>query len=189
MIISPIAIVVKNPGLEFIEFMDKFKNSDIKNNPYLIIDDSSDDEKSIDLLYSNKAVDFEGRKILGVKGQYTIIKTPSNLGKLYRILFAMNSVFKLFPTAETCIIIDGPQQIEKEWQPGFISEYRNKKHLLPISMVSSSKTNKIHLFTNIFYKKLKKIGYFSTADIKGVGSIYMILQKISNSIGFSVLTI
>lgn len=188
----PIIVITKNPDLSFVSALDSLQKTNLLNNPLIVVDDSSDNEKSIDLLYSNKTIEFKDGKILGLKGKYNIIKTPNHLGKLYRVLFAINVAFKLYSTSETCVLIDDAKEFNEGWLNELNKMYESNKHIFNISMLTTFiKDNRIEgkivMFTNKFYQELKKIGYYSTADFKGVGSAYMILQKISHSIGFNII--
>lgn len=152
--ITPILILTRdNPEYLYVT-LKSLSATDLKNNPIIIIDDSSELEftKKFYLTMNEFDVTFDDwtnkfktssqevcdktiaktflaipqiKKIKGIKRKFQVISTSHVLGPTKIIQFALKTCFTLFPKADKCCIIDDNILFNKYWLKEALSIYED----------------------------------------------------------------
>lgn len=140
--------------------------------------------------------------ILGIKKKFTIVRTKKYIGEQHRIMLGIKTAFDLYPNADKCIILEDDILFNKNWLKKMdeIYKYEFRSNVAMISSYSEIPKNgreyfkdeiiqgKAVLFTAKFYRKLRRLGLYSSMDLTGDGNAYHRLQRLAEKVGFICLT-
>lgn len=227
---TPIIILTKdNPEYLYVT-LKSLTMTETFDNPIIIVDDNSTFENTKKFLYTNDTLqvkfddwtakdskslqeygDKEAAKsflnipqiseIFGIKGKFTIVKTPRYLGNVYRTLFGVKLSFDLYPTSENCVILDDNILFNRDWLKKIkqISSFENFKNSIAMVSCYSEKLKdadspeyfenetikgKCVMFSKKFYNKMQMMGLFKNMDLNGEGTFYDRLQRLAKNLGF-----
>lgn len=227
---TPIIILTKdNPEYLYVT-LKSLTTTNTLDNPIIIVDDCSTIDKTKQFLYTNDRIsvkfddwtvkDMESTQeygdkiaaqsylnipqiveILGIKGKFSIIKTPRYLGSSYRVLFGIKLGFDIYPSNKNCVILDDNILFNENWLKKMkqISSFESLRKDIAMVSAYSEKLKaddtpeyfedetikgKCVMFSRKFYDRMKMIGLFKNMSLNGIGSFYDRLQRLSKNLGF-----
>lgn len=230
---TPIIVLTKdNPEYLYVT-LKSLTATETMGNPIVIVDDCSAIDATKEFLYTNDTIkvkfddwtvkgtesvqelsDKEAAKsylnipqiaeIFGIKGKFTVVKTPRYLGAAYRTLFGMKLAFSMYPTCERCAILDDDIMFNRDWLKKTlqIAAYESLRGDVAMASCYSERLmgedspeyfederlrGKCVVVSRKFYGRLKQIGLFRNMSLTGEGCVWARLQRLAAGFGFVTL--